>query len=115
MARKRRSSSFRMLVLMLFFFVLLGFYMWGSVQINLVILENDNLLSEKEIIMQQVNELRMQMNRMKSYQRIAPLARNMGLLPVPAVMLDEIAVDFEEQHKEKKKSRVQYAGFIGAY
>jgi len=113
MARKKQKTraSFGLFAFVMFFMVLLSLYMWGSVQINLIIVENDSLAAERDLITQQVNDLRMQVNQKRSYQHIAPLARKMGLIPVPAVMIDEIAVDTEAPKvPEPRRAGVQYAG-----
>jgi len=111
--RKKRNSGFGVFLFLVFFSIVLGLYLLGSVEINLAILENDNLLKEKETYIQQVNDLRMQINQMRSYQRISMLAREQGLISVPAVMLDEIAVDLDESGRKpfpKSLHEMQYAG-----
>lgn len=79
----------------LFFFALLItiFYLWGSVQIDFILRENDHLESERRELESGVNTLRVQVDGLKSYQRIVRLAREQGLVFVPASRLAEIPVD----------------------
>ena len=111
--RKKRNSGFGVFLFLLFFSAVLVLYLLGSVEINLAILENDNLLKEKEDYVLKVNDLRMQINRMRSYQNISTLAKAQGLISVPAVMIDELTVDLNEPGKKsihKSLQKMQYAG-----
>ena len=111
--RKKRNSGFGVFLFLVFFSVVLVLYLLGSVEINLAILENDNLLKEKEDYVLQVNDLRMQINQMRSYRNISTLAKAQGLIFVPAVMIDELAVDLNEPGKKsihKSLQKMQYAG-----
>ena len=79
---RRFGSAASFLIFLAFFLTVL--YLWGSVQIDFVLRENDRLETSRRELDRVVNDLRIQVNGLKSYQRIVRLAHEQGLVILPA-------------------------------
>ena len=127
MAKKRRKSrTYRkqrvspsfyggMILLIGFsFVVLIAFYLWGKVQIDFVLRENQRLNRKKRSVQRVVDDLRIQVDALKRYQRIVELAKEQGMEFLSASQLDELTVDLNdiEDHRRIEDSDIRYAGFV---
>ncbi len=127
MARKRRKSQiyrkqrtrlsfYGGLILMMGFFsvALIVFYLWGKVQVDFVLRENQQLDRKKKSVERVVDDLRIQVDALKRYQRIVELAKEQGMEFLSASQLDELTVDLNnvEDHRRIEDSDVRYAGFV---
>ncbi len=94
-------------------FVLVAFYLWGKVQVDFVLRGNDRLEQKKRALQRELNDLRMQVNAMKSYQRITELAKKQGMVFVSANRLAELPVDLEglDVSLNVQEYEFQVAGF----
>lgn len=94
-------------------FVMVAFYFWGRVQIDFVLRGNDRLEQRKRAFQRELDELRVQVNAMKSYQRIVDLAKKRGMVFVSASRLAELPVDMRgvETPLNMQEYELQYAGF----
>ena len=104
-----------MILLMGFsFVVLIAFYLWGKVQIDFVLRENQRLNRKKRSVQRVVDDLRIQVDALKRYQRIVELAKEQGMVFLSASQLDELTVDLNdvEDYRRIKDADVRYAGFV---
>ena len=108
---RRFGSAASFLIFLAFFLTVL--YLWGSVQIDFVLRENDRLETSRRELDRVVNDLRIQVNGLKSYQRIVRLAHEQGLVILPASRLTEISVDLRgaSEAAEEESWGIQMAGF----
>ena len=115
--KQRANPSFYggMILLMGFsFVVLIAFYLWGKVQIDFVLRENQRLNRKKRSVQRVVDDLRIQVDALKRYQRIVELAKEQGMEFLSASQLDELTVDLNdiEDHRRIEDSDIRYAGFV---
>ena len=115
--KQRASPSFYggMILLMGFSFVaLIAFYLWGKVQIDFVLRENQRLDRKKKSVQRVVDDLRIQVDALKHYQRIVELAKEQGMEFLSASQLDELTVDLNDVKDRRRieDSDVRYAGFV---
>ena len=68
-------------------------YLWGRVQIDFAVRQNDKLLEQRRRIQDEIDQLSVRIDNLKSYQRIASLAKTQGLLFVPSERLEDLPVD----------------------
>jgi len=94
-------------------FVLVAFYLWGKVQVDFVLRGNDRLEQKKRVLQRELNDLRVQVNAMKSYQRITELAKKQGMVFVSANRLAELSVDLDglDVPINVQEYELQVAGF----
>ena len=127
MAKKRRKSrTYRkqrarlsfygglILLLGLSSVALIAFYLWGKVQIDFVLRENQRLDSKKKSVERVVDDLRIQVDALKRYQRIVELAKEQGMEFPAASQLDELTVNLQDVYDQRRieDSDVRYAGFV---
>ena len=95
-------------------FVVVSFYLWGKVQVDFVLRESDRLGEKKQTLQREVADLQVQVNALKSYQRIVTHARNRGFVFVSASNLKELSVDMEgvNLYPRGMDADLQYAGFV---
>lgn len=93
-------------------FVIFGFYLWGKVQIDFVLRENDRLTNQKKVLEQDIKDLQVQIEALRSYQRIVRLAKKQGLVFVSPTRRSVLSVQTEgSRHPtQKKTSDVKIAG-----
>lgn len=80
------------------FFSFLGlalflFYLWGKVQIDFVVRGNAQKKQAGISLQHEIDDLRIEINRLKSYQRITDLAITQGLTFLPPNRIEELPVD----------------------
>lgn len=108
------SSSQAGFILWIFLVVImLVFYLWGKVQIEFIMRQNDELSREKRMLQQKVSALRITVNRKRRYERIVKEARSLGLNFVAPNRLYELPVSTEELENDvyRKFDQIQYAGW----
>ncbi len=88
-------------------------YLWGKVEIDFMLRDNTKLESVCNSLQLDVDDLRTQVIRLKSYERIVALAKQQGLDFVPASNLSELSVDLDGLTAEGPAVRLdlRYAGF----
>jgi len=91
---------------------MLGFYLWGKVQIDFVLRDNDKLAYQKKILLQEIKDLQVQIEALQSYQRIVRLAKKQGLVFVSPMQRSVLTVqtDGTQDPTYKKSSDVKCAG-----
>lgn len=111
--RRTRKKS-RVKLLWFVGFALIAVYLWGTVQIDFDLRQNDSLNRQKQNLQNEVNDLRIQVNSLTSYQRIVPLASEMGLVFLSAKHKRELFVDGLDIDADLdiEAYRIQYAGFF---
>jgi len=94
-------------------FVLIMFYFWGRVQIDFILRQNDQLRQEKQSVQRELDELLVQVNTMKSYQRIVSLAEERGMVFPSTSNLEVLPVDLTGIRSvlEKNAYKLEYANF----
>jgi cell division protein FtsL len=114
--QRTRLSFYGGLILMMGFFsvALIAFYLWGKVQIDFVLRENQRLDRKKKSVERVVDDLHIQVDALKRYQRIVELAKEQGMEFLSASQLDELTVDLNDvnDHRRIEDSDVRYAGFV---
>lgn len=113
---KNRFSRKKQRVRLLWFIglIMIAFYLWGTVQIDFDLRENDSLEQKKQNLQDEVNDLRIQVNRLASYQRIVPIASEMGLVFLSANHKRELLIDWKNMDSDldTEEYRLQYAAFF---
>ena len=111
--RRGRKKS-RVKLLWFIGFVLVAVYLWGTVQIDFDLRQNDSLKQKKQNLQNEVNDLRIQVNALASYQRIVPLASEMGLVFLSANHKRELFVEWKDMDfdLDREAYRIQYAAFF---
>ena len=94
-------------------FVMLLFHLWGKVEIDLVLRENDQLEQKRVKLQREVDELKVQINTKKRYQRIVPLANKQGMRFLSAEDVTVLNVDLSGLGTIKYTvgKDLKYAGF----
>jgi len=93
-ARTRRSSVYRWIPLLLITcFALVLLYLYGQVEIGLNIRTNGELTTENTALQQELDRLTADVNRLKSYPRIAKIVESVNLGPVSADRQGNLEVD----------------------
>jgi cell division protein FtsL len=90
--RSSAPNGSAVLVVMIGFLIVI-LYLWARVQVEEVLRETDKLTQEKLFLEQKVNDLDIQINAMRGYERIAREARKQGLILVRSRDIDELPVD----------------------
>ena len=101
---------------MLFFLSVLALtvlYLWGRVQIDFMIRDNDRLSRERLHLQHAVDDLRVEVSTKKGYQRIVTLAKEQGMVFVLASRIQELPVDLDGigPIPEADDVKIQLAGF----
>lgn len=109
--RRTNASGSRSFLFFLVSVTLVVLYLWGRVQIDFVIRENDRLGREVQQLQNAVDDLRVDVNAKKGYQRIVTLAREQGMVFVSASRIEELEVDLRGIHPlpEAMPAEVQFA------
>jgi hypothetical protein len=118
--RKSRSQAeprvYRALLSLIFFIdvIMILAHLWGRVQIDFTMRRNEEWLGRKRRLQAEIADLSVQIDNMKSYQRIAALAREQGLEPVSAGRLQDLPVDLKHLHRAEpnRPAAVVYAGLM---
>ena len=95
---------------------MLGFYLWGKVEIDFVLRENDGLKDRKFALQRERDDLRLQVDGMRSYQRIVRLAKEQGMVVLSSNRMAELTVDLTgvDTYLSGEASGLKYAG-IGLF
>jgi cell division protein FtsL len=109
---KRQSGGFIFVAFIAF--IIAAFYLWGKVQIDFVIRENDVLEQKKRELQRKVDDLRVQINRKKEYQRIVSLAKKHGMVFLSPENMAELPIDMSglDIFLNQSGSKFQCAGII---
>lgn len=118
--RKSRSSAdsrvYHALLSLIFSLelIMILVHLWGRVQIDFAAGRNDQLLERKRMLQAEIAEWTVEIDNLKSYQRIAAAARQQGLEPVSAERLRDLPVDLKNIRplRSPKGPAVMYAGMI---
>ena len=97
---KRSRGKYRTRLLWFVGFILLSIYLWGTVQIDFDLRQNETLRQRIELLQTETNDLRIQVNTLASYQRIVTLASEMGLVFLSANHKKELIVDWKDQEQK---------------
>ena len=113
-SRKRKelvSNRIWILFLGIVSFILIVLYLYGRIQINIDLREIDQMEQESAIIQQEIDDLRLQVNVLKRYDRIFLLAKKQGLMAVRRS--NELPVDLSglEEEGAQVRNDLKYAGF----
>lgn len=113
-SRRRKelvSNRIWMLLLGTISFILVVLYLYGRIQIDIVLREIDQMEQESAIIQQEIDDLRLQVNILKRYDRIFLLAKKHGLMAVRRS--NELPVDLSglEEEVTQVGDDLKYAGF----
>ena len=127
MANKKRKKTIRQgtkqraatphsggIVMFVFFItIVISFYHWGKVQIDFVLRENDRLKQERQTLEQEWNDLRLQVNALRRYDRIVEMAKQQGMVSLQKSNMAELPVELKRQKGNKKEMEpsLRYAGF----
>ena len=92
-------------------FILIVLYLYGRIQINIVLREIDQMEQESASIQQEIDDLRLQVNVLKRYDRIFLLAKKQDLRAVRRS--NELPVDLSGLEEEgiQVGDDLKYAGF----
>ena len=87
-------------------------YLWGRVQIDLVLRENGALGQEKQNVQSEIDVLRAQVNSMKGYQQIIEKAKSRGMVFLSTARRAELPVDLKglKSPVELQENDLQLAG-----
>jgi cell division protein FtsL len=111
--RKRKKTELKRLFMLLWgalSFLLIVLYLHGKVQADFTLREISKLEQTRDLLQQEVNDLRGQIDNLKRYDRIVRLAREQGLVSAAGFM--ELPVDLEgmEWPGPERAPRTHYAG-----
>jgi len=109
---QNRSGSSPFVLVGFLSLVILGFYLWGKVQIDFVLRDNDKLAYQKKILEQDIKDIQVQIEALRSYQRIVRLAKKQGLVFVSPTRRGVLTVqtDGSANSVQKQTSDVKCAG-----
>ena len=114
--RKANDALFRLIMTLIGFSsaVLVTLYLWGKVQVDFVLIENQRLNRQRQMLQQEVDDLQIQVNALMRYERIVELAKEQDMDFITAAQLQLLVVDVEDEDSETGKSHspVRYAGFV---
>ena len=103
MKKKRKRRSFNQLTTLILFLctilILFIIHLIGKVNMDMVLIKNDELTARKKSLEKSMDELKVVINRKKSYKRIVSLAREQGLIFIPPAHISELEVDFDNSVK----------------
>jgi hypothetical protein len=70
-----------------------AFYLWGKIQIDFAVRKNAGLERQYQSLQHDIDNLRVDINTLKSYQRITDTAQEQGLVFLEPDRIDELPVD----------------------
>ena len=91
-----RSKSLRAFAFSFFTFLGLGLfavYLWGKIQIDFAVRKNAGLQRRCESVLHDIDDLRVEINTLKSYQRVTDMAREQGLVFLEPDQIEVLPVD----------------------
>jgi len=93
-------------------FVMLVFFLWGKVQVDIVLQDTDRLESRKKAILREIDGLKVEIEAMKSSQKISARAMQQGLVYLSSGNVGELEVDLDgvDMQGEIRKSDLTLAG-----
>jgi hypothetical protein len=88
------------------------FYLWGKIQIDLILRENGHLEQERQSIQHEIDDLQVRIDGLKGYQQIVQKAKILGLDFVSPERIEELPVDLQglDHVIPQEENRLQYAG-----
>ena len=92
----------------LIFCVMNALYLWGKVHIAFDIRAANVLEEKKNRLEREINDLRVQVNSMKSYNRIVAMAKAQGMVILEPSLLVEMEVDFRGMESIPKRAEIPY-------
>jgi hypothetical protein len=115
-SRKSSPRPYRAILSLIFVIevIMVLVHLWGRVQIDFAMRRHEEQLARKRGLQAEIAELSAQIDNMKSYQRIAVLAREQGLEPVSAGQLQDLPVDLRHLRRSgpERTPAVVYAGLL---
>jgi hypothetical protein len=72
---------------------LFAFYLWGKIQIDFAVRKNAGLQRQCESLQHDIDDLRVDINHLKSYQRVTDKAQELGLVFLGSDQIEELPVD----------------------
>ncbi len=95
--------------------LLLVFYLYGKVQIHVDLKRIDKIAEEMKSLERKRDNLRINVNGLKGYQRIVREAKKQGLVFVDSDKMSKIYIEFDKEEKGRIQDRgkVHYAGMSG--
>ncbi|MBN1893179.1 hypothetical protein JW906_01740 [bacterium] len=92
--------------------ILLVFYLWGKVQVDIVLQDTDRLESEKKAILREIDGLKIEIEAMKSSQKISAMAMRQGMVYLSSASVEELEVDLDgvRMQAEIRKNDLTLAG-----
>ncbi len=112
--KNRRPSPYKgkMVLFGLVGFIVFVFYLWGKVQINFALQQNDRLKKKERTLQLEADNLRSQVDAMRSYKRIVELAQEQGMVSLSPSRVAELQVDMKGiEFPNNSKYKLRYAGF----
>jgi hypothetical protein len=91
-----RTKPVRALLFTVFSFlglVMFVFYLWGKIQIDFAVRNNADLERQCRSLQHDIDDLRVEINTLKSYQRVTDAAQNQGFVFVGPDQTGELPVD----------------------
>ena len=115
---KSKGSAARNLLFLILLFDVVAVlaHLWGRVQIDFSMRRNQKLLDRKHRVQAEIDGLSAELDNLKSYQRIASLAKAQGLQFVSSDRLEDLPVDMRGLRRPDfhEEGGVALAG-IGAF
>ncbi len=100
--RGKRTTYNQVAKLILFVCVILILFivhLIGKVNMDMVLIKNDELTETKKSLKKRINDLKVVINRKRSYKRIVSLAQMQGLIFIPPAQISELKVDLDNSNK----------------
>ncbi len=111
--KKSSQRKYRTILFWSIVFIMICFYLWGTVQIDFMLRQNDSLKKKKQTLQNEIDDLYVQLNTLSSYQRIVTYAKKRGMIFLSVNHKKELPVDLENDNREldEEEYGLQYAGF----
>lgn len=81
---------------------------------DVILRENDSLISKRDSLKYRIDNLKLDLNQKRSYQRITKLAAKEGLIFISPSRIFDLEVNIKKYHSgkasERKKKYLKYAG-----
>ena len=113
--RRKKSSQGKYRTILFWFIasIMICFYLWGTVQIDFMLRQNDSLKQKKQILQNEIDDLHVQLNTLSSYQRIVTYAKKSGMVFLSVNHKKELPVDLKDVDTDldAEEYGLRYAGF----
>ena len=77
-------------------------HLWGMVQIDFALRENDRLTEKANQLRTDIDGFTVRLHQLRCYNRITALAKEQGLVFVPAGQRRDLAVDLEDVDRSQE-------------